>query len=411
MSFFERIAFYLLLATIPIQLGKHFWPDFAFVQGIRVDYLSPTLYISDVAFILLFLASISSIWKKLLFVVKRPLFITLAIALLISSFLAFQPLAAFFGVIKFFEFFYIGFFVSQKLERQNFETALFFLILGGMVQVAISIMQFVSQSSIGGVFYFLGERTFSASTPDIALFHWGDQLLLRPYGTFPHPNVLGFYLLVVFVLLLISPQKGGKYFIFLKIVILAVLIVGIILTFSRIVIALLLFSLVVSFAMRFLKIKRKALPLAITSVVLLPLLIILAIRLLEQNVVRDVMLRLELLKLSAFIFQKSPIFGIGLNNFFYHEVTFQKTLTPVFLQPVHNIFVLWVVQTGMIGAGILIVFLKKLLSFAKKPLYKVLIVIVLIVGLFDHYLITLQQGQLMLSLLVGFVFSRPKDWV
>ena len=43
----HRWLFYLLLLLIPTQLGYHFWPDFAFVNGIRVDYLAPTIYLTD----------------------------------------------------------------------------------------------------------------------------------------------------------------------------------------------------------------------------------------------------------------------------------------------------------------------------------------------------------------------------
>src|SRR5476651_2543095 len=84
------LFFYLLILFLPTQLGKHFWPNFSFVYGIRVDYLSPTIYISDILFVLLFFLSIFSLRKALLAIIKTPLFITTGAILLIGLFFAVQ---------------------------------------------------------------------------------------------------------------------------------------------------------------------------------------------------------------------------------------------------------------------------------------------------------------------------------
>ena len=44
----HRFFFSLLLVFLPTQLGYHFWPDWATVLGRRIDYLSPTIYFTDV---------------------------------------------------------------------------------------------------------------------------------------------------------------------------------------------------------------------------------------------------------------------------------------------------------------------------------------------------------------------------
>src|SRR3989344_9415701 len=48
------LFFYLLILFLPTQLGRHFWPNFSFVSGIRIDYLSPTLYATDIFILLIF---------------------------------------------------------------------------------------------------------------------------------------------------------------------------------------------------------------------------------------------------------------------------------------------------------------------------------------------------------------------
>ena len=37
----------LVVLSIPIQLGFHFWPPWAQLLGRRIDYLSPTIYFTD----------------------------------------------------------------------------------------------------------------------------------------------------------------------------------------------------------------------------------------------------------------------------------------------------------------------------------------------------------------------------
>src|SRR5579872_3631132 len=63
--------FYLLtLLFLPTQLGKHFWPDFTVVEGFRIDYLSPTLYFTDLTFLLSVLILAFAVNKNLLRNVK-----------------------------------------------------------------------------------------------------------------------------------------------------------------------------------------------------------------------------------------------------------------------------------------------------------------------------------------------------
>lgn len=405
---FERLAFYLLLLSIPIQLGKHFWPDFSFVQGIRVDYLSPTFYVSDICFIFVFLFSINRLRNKLFELIKNKLFLSILFVLILGFFAAKQPLAVLYGLIKFLEFTYLAFYISQAFKNNYTPKWIYYLTLGALIQVVILVLQFFSQRSIGGLFYFLGERTFDASTPGIAVFRWADQLLLRPYGTFPHPNVLACFLFFVFVLSLFrySPKNNTEsYF---KIIVLFTLFLGIILTFSRVIICLLIGVVIYWIFLHFKKksnFKKIFLATSITSILLL---IILFHRFVGTLLI-DINYRLELLILSLSIFIKNPLIGVGLNNFYYHEVLLQKSVLPTLLQPVHNIYFLWLTQTGLIGIIILFIFLKRIIQSIKFNFVAILLFSYMIIGLFDHYLITLQQGQLLVALLLGLAMVNSKE--
>jgi hypothetical protein len=45
--------FWLLIFLLPVQLGRHFWPDFSFVLGLKIDYLAPTVYLTDLLVLLI----------------------------------------------------------------------------------------------------------------------------------------------------------------------------------------------------------------------------------------------------------------------------------------------------------------------------------------------------------------------
>ena len=81
-----------------------------------------------------------------------------------------------------------------------------------MIQSLLVIAQFIKQGSLGGVFYFFGERFFTPATPGIANASINGELLFRPYGTFSHPNVLAGFLLISLISLLFSlPWDKGKF--------------------------------------------------------------------------------------------------------------------------------------------------------------------------------------------------------
>ncbi|MCG2691495.1 O-antigen ligase family protein, partial [Microgenomates group bacterium] len=96
--------------------------------------------------------------------------------------------------------------------------------------------------------------------------------------------------------------------------------------------------------------------------------------------------------------------GVGLNNF---TVTMEKygyvTATTRFLQPVHNIYLLILSETGLIGlAGFIYLLYKGRSLFIDKvqPCHLALLIL-LFLGLFDHYFFTLQQGLLLLTILLA----------
>jgi O-antigen ligase len=95
--------------------------------------------------------------------------------------------------------------------------------------------------------------------------------------------------------------------------------------------------------------------------------------------------------------QKNPVFGIGVNNFF-NNLTVPKEQTDLsFVQPVHNIFLLVFSETGIIGFCFFVYLFYKVL---RKVFYRFIFL-----GFFDHYFLTIQQGQILLSIIFGTALS------
>ena len=98
------------------------------------------------------------------------------------------------------------------------------------------------------------------------------------------------------------------------------------------------------------------------------------------------------------MFLDNPLTGIGLNQFTavlpsYGVITAYTS----FLQPVHNIYLLWLSETGLVG--ILLLFLLFRFISKQTPQYPLLstvpIIMFMIIGTFDHYPLTIQTGQLL----------------
>ena len=136
--------------------------------------------------------------------------------------------------IKVGEFFLLGLYIVRT--KPNLSLIAYLLSLGVLYSSLIAITQFFLQRSIGGLLWFLGERTFTVDTPGIARFEScrlsvvGCWLFLRPYATFSHANVLGGYLATVLPLIIYKSTKRRRNY-FLTTLVLGV--TALLLTFSR----------------------------------------------------------------------------------------------------------------------------------------------------------------------------------
>jgi len=77
------------------------------------------------------------------------------------------------------------------------------------------------------------------------------------------------------------------------------------------------------------------------------------------------------------------------------------------LLAVNDIYLLILSEVGLFG---IIVFLGLLYfsfkSVSKNSPFFLSLVLILILGIFDHYFLTLQQGQLLLTVILGFCWAK-----
>jgi len=350
----------LLLLLLPSQLALHFWPSWSLINGIRSDYLSPTVYLTDLIILGLM------VFNRLKFKVPLWVILIFSLNLLFST----SPLVTLYKWARVYEYFWL-----YKYLTQNIQYSVFGIQLAVIWTCVLTWWQFIKQGSVGGLWYWLGERTFNLYTPGIAKVGFLDLgLVLRPYATLPHPNALAGFLLVS-SLLLVATNK--------KIATLALLTVP--LTFSK---SAILAEICVIIFWLIKKFKNKVLYLAF----LFPVFLYFYLPTSTDSVPQ----RLWLNQQARQVITAYPLSGVGLGNF--------VSQVPSVRQPVHNIYLLLIAELG-IPVSIVIFYLgfKKLLTIDYWPL-----IIPMVIGLVDHYWITLHQNILLLVLLLSVVQLKSK---
>jgi len=410
----HRKLFWLLIFLLPVQFGRHFWPQSSLLLGIRIDYLSPTLFLTDLLVFLILLLWLLEVLKnfKKRFLINlnkqtKPrlfFFLTVFIFLALTSFLARNQTASFLKLLKIIEFTLLAFYIfKNKISLRDVYLP---LSLAVCYSSLIAMAQFIKQGSLNGFFWFLGERTFDIGTPGIAKAIIKGRLILRPYATFPHPNTLAGFLLISLILVFPFLKRFFRWFTF------SLAMLAIVLSFSRsvwLVLFLLLFILIV-----FLKNKKLKISFFSLNSLFFIVFLFFGYRFSTSEAFWQ---RLQLMQ-SAFLMGKAfPLSGIGLNNFIVYLPEFWPLVGfTYYFQPVHNIYLLVLAELGFLGFFLFLWFLflvlKKILmiSFSKeRVIFLLAFLTILFLGFFDHYWLTLQQTQLLLVLLLGLIWSSKTE--
>ena len=391
----NKILFFLFLLLIPTQFGKHFFLAFSYLSGVRVDYLAPTIYLTDIIIFLLAIANSKIVFK---FFKNKKILISLFF-LLINILFSRLPIISFYWFLKTIELLIIFFLAKKILTTLKEKYILIALFISSLFQLFISLTQLINKHSVQGIFYYFGERLLTLSTPGVAKASIQGAEFLRPYGTFSHPNSLaGFFLLLYFFVL--TYKKFNRY-LAVKYLLLFISSILVFVSFSKIAIACYLilntYYLILNtkFNCRICKIAR--------------IIVVFIVSLIFLSATTDpltVNKRIELMKNSIEIIFKNPLFGVGIGSYLIEQAKFSSKFYLFFNQPVHNIFLLFIAETGLIiGGFILYQLINRLIRAHLKKEQWILIFVIIFTGFFDHYWLTLQQNFLLMGLIMGVILS------
>lgn len=387
----ELIFFTLGLFSLS-QLGLHSWPSWSTPLGIPVDYLSPTIYLIDLFLILFLPKGLPLLLKQ---ISRHPFLSVFLVANIIASA---NPL---FSLYQWTRVLLLSAFVLAlaNTNKKNIDYLIYGLLISTLSSSLLAIAQFISQGSLGGPFYWLGERTFNISTPNIArqtIFH---NLLLRPYSTFSHPNSLAGFLLVS-NLILLHFRKLFKWKILLPTITSSAITLFLTASKSSLI------ALPVLGLIYLLRANRKIL----VSIILALTLIFVASHFFADFFPQSIEERLVLNKQSLLVISSNPLFGVGLGNYIFAQVTTINPLSAknflLFLQPVHNTYLLLLAELGIIFP--LILFLKRPHLNPPHTFLFIAAFCVFFTGLFDHYWITLPQNRILFGVFIGLYLKTSR---
>jgi O-antigen ligase len=318
-----------------------------------------------------------------------------------------------------------------------------FIIILGFIQAIIGISQAILQHSVG-IFLFK-ESLVSPNIDGVAKIVLFGHKFIRVYGLFPHPNIFGGFLLMSIVLTFVygkifyfdanKPKLSYKFKLFhvkqfeflrnkiLMYLILAIQIIALLLTFSKSAM-LGLFCVVYYIGYKIVshgtttsvkKSIKNFWRYLIAIIIGLFLLTILGFNI-NSLLLKSFNERLVYLIVSCETIINNPIVGVGIGNF----VSEMQKYSPVFLtdwqyQPVHNVFLLIWSELGIVGLVLFILFLWKIFDFnsivshetiskkKKRVVFRAIMFGFVIIMLFDHYFWDIQQGQIMLWMVLGFL--------
>lgn len=429
---FERFLFYLLIFSLPFQTRTLIYQ----FGGTFQEYQSAFLYFTDILIGLIFISwSWRALSKQTLKTQKifnnHSNFLLLIFFVIagISLFQAANFWLGFYQWLKIAEFIWLFFYVKNNSADLKLSRISLIFIASAFLQAMFADWQWHNQTSLG--LKLLGESMLDPNLAGVAKIEVASAKLIRGYGTFPHPNILASFLsaaIFMFYSYYLSNKKPYSQIQlseWLKFLTLFVMLLGLFLTFSRAgIILFATVSLIFFFASYRLKnmddvFKQRRQVLTYLFFIFTFVFIFLLkpeafsrfgnTSLSEQSFT----MRQTYNEAAAEIITAHPLLGVGIGNFTNRMSEFlpKNTLTESWMiQPVHNIYLLIAAETGVAGLFFFLWFLVSLIIRAinssenqkieKYALLSILFIF-LIVGIFDHFFWTLQQGRLMLWIILA----------
>jgi O-antigen ligase len=291
------------------------------------------------------------------------------------------------------------------------------------------VWQFLAQKSFTSTF--LGMGNYEASRAGVAVLKNDAGRWLRAYGTFPHPNILGSFLIAVLVLLCsISIRQSKKRFLIL--IYSAIVLLGLIVSFSRA--AWLGLAVGIGWFVWY-RIDREG-ESAEKKIFWKILFVLGAAGIIFTFILKDVVFprfdsavierehsvseRETTWREAILLIREHPFTGVGAGN--YTAALIQKyPNTPVYvIQPAHNVFLMVGAELGLIGLILFLGLMYKIVESIFSGNAKVYVSSAPFLAAFiaitpsffvDHFLWSSHFGLLFFFLLVGLSMNHNEDVV
>ena len=300
-------------------------------------------------------------------------------------------------------------------DKKIMKNILYVFFLGSLIPAVLGICQFLLQSTWSSVFLGLGSHPSFQAGASIVGTNTGRWL--RAYGTFEHPNSFAVYLFFVLAIFYFYKQYFSKIFFYLV----PIIIMAMFFTFSRAgFVALLILFLFAFLELLFKKNQQKnknylfLFNLGLVFVLTIIFLPIWQSRLLinSQNEVQSISERLSANAEAVEIIKDNFIFGVGPGNYTLASYNLNSTRSGWEYQPVHNIYLLFISELGVVGLGLFVLSIYTFLQFCgfwqNKLICSKIIVFLffyLILGLFDHFLFSSYYGVILGGVYFALLFS------
>lgn len=398
-----QLLFLISVLLIPVQLNKFFFNEHSFVIGIPIDYLAPAVYLSDIFIISSIIITVLTQRKKLSKFISINRLYTLALVTLLSyltiNAIVFSKatLTSLTFTLKLLEISLFSIVALYHLEDIRVNKVFTSILKFSAIWLgALALLQFLLQRSLN--LYFLGERSFDVSSSQIATVNILGNEVLRSYATFPHPNILAAFLIMV--LIISQPKIKAANLSFDNIFILFALL-GILTTFSKTAFILIVFLPLLytrNYKIRF------------TSLLAGIIFFTVYFKYFSQNYIDSIAERILLSQIAIDLAFLNPLFGVGSANFISNLASFNiLSIGQVrLLQPVHNVFLLTLTENGLIGLLLFSFFVFTVVNKTSNLKAAMLSIFLISYLLIDHFFWTLHQGRLIFFLTTAILYSSKK---
>ncbi len=313
------------------------------------------------------------------------------------------------------------FYLIQKINFSSLKLAVV-VIMAATIQGWLAIWQFIQQFVWSSKW--LGIANHSARELGASVVEFGVERWLRAYGSLPHPNVLGAFLVLSFtaIIYLIIKIKHKYHKLFL---LFGVSFIGLGILFSYSRAAWLAFGLVYLVSASWLLklelagwIKKFVITLWLYMVFLLAIFILstwplvktrLTIGQVQRLEIKSNVERIEGISQAFSMIKQNYWWGVGIGNYSLVLYGQHPNLASWQIQPVHNVFLLVFAELGIIGSliwlflngGIVLLLFKR-----RRWLLLMVLLLVYLFMCFDHFWWTTATGLYLWWLIISLAFKK-----